>query len=87
MTETRPGSEAASRSELPARARALFLVLVSLLATVPAVGLVVTAGGANADQGVTVHNGSLDPGESALSGQVLSGPGGDSTPALPCRTG
>ncbi|WP_030857707.1 hypothetical protein [Streptomyces sp. NRRL S-37] len=72
---------------LPARTRALFLVLVSLLATVPAVGLVVTAGGANVGQGVTVHNGSIDPGESAVFGQVLYGPGGDSTPAPPCRTG
>ncbi|CAL9613868.1 hypothetical protein [Streptomyces griseomycini] len=36
---------AAPRSSLPARSRALFLALVSLLATLPAVGLVVTTGG------------------------------------------
>ncbi len=34
-----------SRLTLPARTRALFLVLLSLLVTVPALGLVMTAGG------------------------------------------
>lgn len=42
-------------------------------------------------QNVMVHNagwnGSLDPGESATFGYVVSGSGGDSATALPCRVG
>jgi chitin-binding protein len=39
------GGSPMSRLSLPARTRALFLVLLSLLVTVPALGLVMTAGG------------------------------------------
>ncbi|GAA2535542.1 MULTISPECIES: hypothetical protein [Streptomyces] len=45
MTVTVIREGAASGPLLPARARALFLVLVSLLAALPAAGLVVTTGG------------------------------------------
>ncbi|GAB2468880.1 lytic polysaccharide monooxygenase [Streptomyces incanus] len=42
---TRARGGTAPRPTLPTRTRTLFLVLVSLLATIPAVGLVMTAGG------------------------------------------
>ncbi|MFC8368816.1 lytic polysaccharide monooxygenase [Streptomyces sp. NPDC057239] len=58
MITTRPGGEAAPRSALPTRTRALFLVLVSLLATIPAVGLVVTAGGEAEAHGTPMKPGS-----------------------------
>ncbi|MFD7701181.1 cellulose binding domain-containing protein [Streptomyces caelestis] len=58
MNATRPEGGTTPRSALPARTRALFLVLVSLLATVPAVGLVVTAGGEAEAHGTPMKPGS-----------------------------
>ncbi|MGV9846395.1 lytic polysaccharide monooxygenase auxiliary activity family 9 protein [Streptomyces fungicidicus] len=58
MITTLSGSASAPRSQLPTPARALFLVLVSLLATIPAIGLVVTAGGDAEAHGTPMKPGS-----------------------------
>ncbi|MFB9346311.1 lytic polysaccharide monooxygenase [Streptomyces heliomycini] len=58
MTTTIREGGAASRPVLPTRTRALFLALVSLLATVPAIGLVVTAGSEAEAHGTPMKPGS-----------------------------
>src|SRR5690349_19058937 len=58
MTTTSREGGAASRPVLPTRTRSLFLALVSLLATVPAIGLVVTAGSEAEAHGTPMKPGS-----------------------------
>ena len=53
-----PGGSTMPRSAPPTRARALFLVLLSLLVTVPALGLVMTAGGEAEAHGAPMKPGS-----------------------------
>ncbi|MFI8091294.1 hypothetical protein ACIF9R_23735 [Streptomyces sp. NPDC086080] len=58
MTTANWGSAAASRPVLPARSTALFLFLVSLLATIPAIGLALTAGAEAESRGTQLNPGS-----------------------------
>ncbi|WP_407111402.1 hypothetical protein ACE1N8_28265 [Streptomyces sp. DSM 116494] len=58
MTTANWGSATASRPALPARSTALFLFLVSLLATIPAIGLALTAGTEAESRGTPMNPGS-----------------------------
>ncbi|MER5990842.1 hypothetical protein [Streptomyces viridosporus] len=96
MTTTSPRGEpvlrpALSRPALSVRARTLFLVLVVLLAALPAAGLAVaTGGGAGGHRSeVTVTGNGTGIGDVPVPGRPadrsLPGPGGDGGTLLSCR--
>lgn len=87
MTTTSPRGEPVLRPALSVRARTLFLVLVALLAALPAAGLAVAtgggAGGHRSEVTVTGTGGVPVPGRPA--DRALPGPGGDGGTTLSCR--